>query len=38
MMALKFISGNREYDYSINAYTGKILERDSERIDDDYDD
>lgn len=35
---IEFISGNREYDYSINAYTGKILERDSERIDDDYDD
>ena len=35
---IEFISGNREYDDSINAYTGKILERDSERIDDDYDD
>lgn len=32
---VEFIYNNREYDYEINATTGKILDYDSERIDND---
>lgn len=32
---VEFIYNNREYDYEINATTGKILDYDSERLDDD---
>lgn len=37
---IEFVAGDREYDYEINAYTGAIIEYDTERMDydDDHDD
>jgi uncharacterized membrane protein YkoI len=37
---IEFVAGDREYDYEINAYTGPIIEYDTERMDydDDHDD
>lgn len=35
---IEFIAGNKEYEYKINAYTGKIIERDMDRLEYDDDD
>lgn len=36
---IEFIAGNREYEYEINAYNGKIMDHDWEHLDDhDHDD
>lgn len=35
---IEFIAGNKEYEYKINAYTGKVIEHDIDRLDDDDED